>query len=66
MKDTLEKGTMSKTGFVPFTPGLIINSRENASLQNDLKSDSKWYGSSEKGTVASIESGEEKFKGSGI
>lgn len=53
---------MSKMGSVPFKHGLIIKSRENASLQNDLRADSKWNGSSEKRKVTSLEGRKEKFR----
>ena len=60
--DIVGKGTMSKMGFVPFKHGLIIKSRENASLQNDLRADNKWNVSSEKGKVTSLEGRKEEFR----
>lgn len=60
-KDIIEKATVSKVEFVPFTHGPIHKSRGKAGLQNNLKADNKWH-ASEKGMVPSVESGG-RFRG---
>ena len=64
-QQTLGKGTISKMGFVPLKQGLMIKSREDASLQRDLRAGTMGNGSSEKrkSTVLKVkESSGESFR----